>query len=365
MARRSQRNLRPWTGAMGALAALGVCLGLAGCGANTSPAPTPPPPPTPLGHAYITTPSNLFAYAITASDGTLSSIATPSGAPGGTAVTSNGSKNVVYTVTSGGQISGYSLNRSDGSLAAISGSPWGGAGVGVAFLTVDGAGQDLYVPAEQDLTVVPFSIGSSGALTIGLQVSTPAAPLTATVDPPGHFLYVPMGAEGTELFQITGGALVDGGTIPPQGQGGALFIAITPADTFAYISDGMSGVAGYSVNTTTGALTALAGSPFPAGQGTASLAITPSGKFLYVANAAGLAQFAINADGSLTSIGTPLTLASPPTFMNIEFTGQYLYVLTVNSMLVSIYHIDSSSGLLTSEPAASVPFVPNGITTTP
>ena len=365
MPRRSQRNLRPWTGTMTALAAIAVCLGLAGCGANTKPAPSPPPPPSPLGHAYVTTPNNLFAYAITASDGTLTSIATPSGAPGGTAVTSNGTKNVVYTVTSGGQISGYSLNRSDGSLTAISGSPWGGAGSGVAFLVADGAGQNLYVPAVQDLTVVPFGIGANGALTIGLQVSTPAAPVSATVDPQGHFLYVPMGNTGTELFQITNGALVDAGTIPPLGTGGALFMAITPADTFAYITDGVSGVAGYSVNSSTGALTALPGSPFPAGQGAGVLAMSPNGKFLYVANATGLAPFSINADGSLTAIGTPLTLPTPATFMTIEFTGTYLYALTVNSQLVFIYKIDSTSGQLTSEPSGSAPFVPNGITTTP
>ena len=265
------------------LAATVVCLGLAGCGSSGS-TPPPPPPPAPLGYAYVTTASNLFGFSITASNGTLTGIATPAGAPGGTAVASNAQKSLVYTLSSSGQISGYTLNRSDGSLTAISGSPWGGAGVGVAFLTVDSAGQNLYVPAAQDLTVVPFSIGSTGALTIGLQVSTPAAPLTATVDPAGHFLYVPMGTKGTELYQIMGGALADVETIPPLGQAGAVYLAINPAGTFAYVSDGVSGVAAYSINATTGGLTPVANTPFAAGQGPSALAITPSGKFLYVAN---------------------------------------------------------------------------------
>ncbi len=194
--------------------------------------------------------------------------------------------------------------------------------MGVAFLTVDAAGQYLFVPAMHDLVVVPYTIGAAGALTIGLQVATPKAPLTATVDPPAHFLYVPMGTTGTELFQIVNGALVDIGTIPPQGLGGALSVAITPADTFAYISDGVSGVAAYSINATTGELTPLAGSPFAAGVGSSALAMTPNGKFLYVATTPGLAGFSINADGSLTSLGSPLTFPTPPLAMSIEPSGE-------------------------------------------
>jgi 6-phosphogluconolactonase len=362
----SERNARPWSRWISMLAAIMGCLLLAGCGSsNSTPPPPPPPPPSPLGHAYLTTANNLLAYSITASNGGLTVITSPAGAPGGTAVTSNAPKNLVYTLSSGGQISGYTLNRSDGSLTAISGSPWGGAGVGVAFLTVDAAGQYLFVPAMQDLVVVPYTIGAAGALAIGLQVSTPKAPLTATVDPPAHFLYVPMGTTGTELFQIVNGALVDNGTIPPQGLGGALSVAITPADTFAYISDGISGVAAYSVNATTGELTPLAGSPFMAGVGSSALAMTPNGKFLYVATTPAVAGFSINSDGSLTSVGSPSILPTPPLAMSVEPSGAFLYVTSNNSPSVSIFRIDPTAGVLTMQPGTTTPAVPSGITTTP
>ncbi len=361
----SERNPRPWLRRMSILAAIAGCLLLAGCGSSNSTPPPPPPPPSPLGHAYVTTANNLLAYSISASNGGLSVITPPAGAPGGTAITSNAQKNLVYTLSSGGQISGYTLNRSDGSLTAIAGSPWGGAGVGVAFLAVDTAGQYLFVPAMQDLVVVPYTVGAAGALTIGLQVSTPKAPLTATVDPAAHFLYVPMGMTGTELFQIVNGALVDNGTIPPQGLGGALSVAITPADTFAYISDGISGVAAYSVNATTGELTPLAGSPFTAGVGTSALAMTPNGKFLYVATTPGLAGFSINADGSLTSVGSPVIFPTPPLALSIEPSGAFLYVTSNNSPSVSIYQINATTGVLTVQPGITTPAVPTGITTTP
>ena len=361
----SERNARLWLRRISVLAATAVCLLLAGCGSsNSTPAP-PPPPPAPIGHAYVTTANSLLGYSIAASNGALTPITTPAGAPGGSDITSNAQKNLVYTLTSSGQISGYTLNRSDGSLTAIAGSPWGGAGVGVAFLTVDAAGQYLFVPATQDLTVVPYTIGSTGALTIGLEVSTPKAPLTATVDPPGHFLYVPIGSTGTELYQIAGGALVDVETIPPLGQGGAVYVAINPADTFAYISDGLSGVAAYSINATTGGLTPLAGSPFTAAAGTSALALTPNGKFLYVASTAAITGFTINADGSLTSVGISVTFPQPPLVLSIDTTGAYLYVLNNNSNSVSVYQINATTGVLTVEPGISLSTVPTGITTTP
>jgi len=349
--------------AIPALAAIAACLWLAGCGSSSS--TPPPPPPAPIGHAYITTAGNLFGYSIAASNGALTAVALPGGAPGGSAIASNAQKNLLYTLTSGGQISGYTFNRSDGSLTPIAGGPWGGAGVGVAFLTVDTAGQNLFVPANQDLVVVPFAIGSTGALTIGLQVGTPAAPVTATVDPAGHFLYVPMGATGTELYQITGDALTDLGTIPPLTGGGSVYIAINPADTFAYVSDGVKGVVVYSINATTGELTPLAGSPFTAAVGPSTLAMTPNGRFLYVATAAAVVGFAINPDGSLTALAGPITFSQPPLGMSIDPTGSYLYVLSLNTAAVSILHIDPNTGILTAQPALVTVTVPTGITTTP
>jgi 6-phosphogluconolactonase (cycloisomerase 2 family) len=344
--------------------ATAVCLLLAGCGSSNS-NPSPPSPPAPIGHAYVVTSNNLYAFQIAASNGGLAAVSVPAGAPGGTAIAADGQGNHVYTLTSGGQISGYDINRSDGSLTNVAGSPWGGAGIGVAFLAVSSAGTDLYVPAVQDLVVVPYTIDSMGALTIGLQVATPAAPVTATIDPPAHFLYVPMGSAGTQLFQIVGGALVSQMTIPPMGQGKALYAAINPADTFAYISDGVSGVAAYSINASTGELTPLAGSPFTAGVGPGALAITPNGNFLYVANTTAVVAFAINADGSLTSIGSPVSFSNPPVALSIDTTGAYLYILSVNSNRVAVYKIDANTGLLTQGPSVALPAMPTGIVTTP
>jgi len=354
----SARRLR----GISAAVATAACLLLAGCGSSNSNPSPPPPPPAPIGHAYVVAPNNLFAFQIAASNGGLAAVNVPSGAPGGTAVAADGQGNHVYALTPGGQVFGYTISKSDGSLTNVAGSPWGGAGVGVAFLAVSAAGTDLYVPAVQDLVVVPYAIDSTGALTIGLQVATPAAPQTATIDPTAHFLYVPMGSAGTQLFQIVGGALVSVKTIPPMGQGQALYVAINPADTFAYISDGVSGVAAYSINA--GDLTPLAGSPFTAGPGPSAMAMTPNGKFLYVATTPGVVAFAVNADGSLTSTGSPANFPNPPVALSIDTTGTYLYTLTINTSRVAIGKIDPNTGVLTPQPSVALPAVPTGIVTT-
>jgi DNA-binding beta-propeller fold protein YncE len=73
---------------------------------------------------------------------------------------------------------------------------------------------------------------------------------------------------------------------------------------FAYVANnGSNDVSGYTINATTGVLTAIAGSPFPAGTVPFSVAVDPTGKFAYVANGNNVSGYTINATtGALTAI---------------------------------------------------------------
>jgi 6-phosphogluconolactonase len=65
-------------------------------------------------------------------------------------------------------------------------------------------------------------------------------------------------------------------------------------------------VSAYTVNTTSGGLTVIPGSPFPGGSVPYSGDIDPSGRFLYVANLFGrnISAYTINpANGTLTVVG--------------------------------------------------------------
>ena len=80
------------------------------------------------------------------------------------------------------------------------------------------------------------------------------------------------------------------------------------AQEFAYVANSTPGnILGYRVNTGTGALTPMPGSPFVAGSGTNSIALTPDRRFLYVTNGNGanLAGFSIDSvSGVLTPVPT-------------------------------------------------------------
>ena len=71
--------------------------------------------------------------------------------------------------------------------------------------------------------------------------------------------------------------------------------------------------AAFAIDAASGKLTALAGSPFPAGKGPLSLEIDDSGQFVYVANSASneVSMYRIDAaTGRLTALGNAATAGS-------------------------------------------------------
>jgi 6-phosphogluconolactonase (cycloisomerase 2 family) len=174
-------------------------------------------------------------------------------------VASDGQGKYLYVGSQGGLISGYSIDPVTGSLTEINGSPYG-AGRQVNFLTVDSSGKYLFSVDNLSNTVWPFTI-TAGALSAvassGTAASygiTPAPPLTASVDPLVHNLYVAMGPSGTEVFHIANGALVDAGTVPPTTGAESEFVVIERTGRFAYIADGVNGVVPCFIDQATGSL---------------------------------------------------------------------------------------------------------------
>ncbi len=94
-----------------------------------------------------------------------------------------------------------------------------------------------------------------------------------------------------------------------------MLIAFTGAGTalwgqtagFAYVANcggactggiGPGNVSAYTINGTTGALTPVAGSPFPAGTNPRSVTVHPTGQFVYVANLGSFNVSAYSIDGT-------------------------------------------------------------------
>jgi len=268
-------------------------------------------------------------------------------------------------------VSAFSITAATGALTPVAGSPFA-VHAGPRSITVDPSGKFMYVAngALRDVraNVSAFTIdATTGALA---PISGPPSPggdepTSVAVDPSGKFLYVAYAMSGTvSAFTInaTNGALtpVEGspfvtGSFPSS-------VAVDPGGKFLYVANqgsllGVGDVSAFTINVTTGALTPVSGSPFAVGKSPYSVAVDPSGKFVYVANddryAEGLrpgtvsAFTIIAATGALTPVsGSPFDVGDGPTSVTVDPSGRFLYAVNRLSTNVSAFKIDVRTGKL-------------------
>ena len=137
-------------------------------------------------------------------------------------------------------------------------------------------------------------------------------------------------------------------------------MAVDPTGKFAYVANANSNnVSAYSIGAN-GALTPVPGSPFAAGTCPISVAVDPTGKFAYVANADtnNVSAYSIGANGALTPVpGSPFAAGSFPSSVAVDPTGKFAYVANFGPDpldvpgTVSAYSI-GSNGALTPVPGS-------------
>src|SRR5216684_1114236 len=131
-----------------------------------------------------------------------------------------------------------------------------------------------------------------------------------------------------------------------------IIVSCAQAGRFAYVVNQLSNnVSAYAIDSATGNLTAINGSPFAvSGTTPVSLAVDPNGRFLYVVNngSDNISVYTIdNSTGAFTATGVPTPTGSGPDAVAVDPTDRYLYVANLASNSVSAYTIDGSTGLLT------------------
>jgi 6-phosphogluconolactonase len=323
--------------------------------------------------------NNVSGYTINPSTGALTPIPgspfTTGGFPRSVAVDPSGK--FAYTANEEGTVSGYTIDPSTGALTAIAGSPFTTGG-DLRSIAVDPSGKFAYL-ADFGGHVLGYTINpTTGALTAiaGSPFATAEEANSVTVDPSGRFAYV---ANFGDVFGYTinptTGALTAIAGSPFAAGIGPDSVAVAPSGKFAYAANdqvvGQNGdVSGYTINPTTGALTAIAGSPFAAGSGPQSVVVDPSGKFAYVANFGGdVSGYTINpTTGALTLIaGSPFGAGNEPSSVAVDPSGKFAYVVNFGGNNVSGYTIDPSTGALTA--IAGSPFTagtgPSSVAITP
>src|SRR5258708_6900845 len=181
----------------------------------------------------------------------------------------------------GSTVSAYSIDGAAGALAEIDGSPLSVApGSYPQSVTVDPAGRFAYVANQVSFplpgNVSAFAIdGTTGALTpvAGSPFLAGTRPSSVAADPPGP---VPSVADFSST--TVSGYTIDGTTGAltevvgsPFGTGPfPISVTVDPSGQFAYVANDISmpsagSISAYTIDGTTGALTEVAGSAFPAG----------------------------------------------------------------------------------------------------
>jgi 6-phosphogluconolactonase len=199
----------------------------------------------------------------------------------------------------------------------------------------------------------------------------PSAPQGA-VAIAGDFAYAPF----TNSHTISGyrigstGALTQlpGFPIPSQFHPNSIDIAVKGTRKFAYVANaGSNAIRGYEINTSTGLLTEVPGSPVSAGNEPDFVTVDPLNRFVYAVNfvSNSISAFKIEDGGTLTPVGTTNTGAGPQG-MVVDPTGKHAYTVNFAENSVSGYAINQTSGTLT--PLPDFPLQtstgPNAITVT-
>jgi DNA-binding beta-propeller fold protein YncE len=162
------------------------------------------------------------------------------------------------------------------------------------------------------------------------------------------------------LKAMPGSPFATGGSAPTS-------VAIDASGKFLYITNLLSNtISAFSIGSN-GGLVAVSGSPFPAGTGPISVAAAPSGEAIYVANqgANSISKFALSASGVPSEAGSPLPVGRGPVFVAPDIGGNFVFV--GNGLSGNLSELSaSSSGSLTNvaQSPYATPATPTSLITT-
>lgn len=257
----------------------------------------------------------------------------------------------------------YRVNLTTGALAPVPGSPFATPLQDIR-IAADPQGRFVFATNGSANSVSAYALNAAtGALT-----AVPGSPFAAgtfachvVAHPSGQFLYVSnltsFDVTGYRIDAATGSLAVLPGS-PYKTNVSGFDIAIDPAGSHAFVGSNNGGIAILSIDPNTGAMAPVPASPFSAGSNLASITVHPNGRFVYAADAAGEAVYALTFDptsGTLTAVpGSPYPSGVYPHWVSIHPNGNFLYVANTHGHDVSGYAIDQATGALA--PLATSPF---------
>jgi 6-phosphogluconolactonase len=258
------------------------------------------------------------------------------------------------------QINAYREDPNSGILDQLAISPIT-AGEGVRSLLIHPSGKFMYAANSFEDDISLYTLSSAGAITeVTPRAPTGTTPSLLAMDPAGQYLYVanigPGYTQNISSFSIDSSSGVLTAVLGSPFQTGAtpLNMQVSPSGNFLYVTVGENQSGGTVGSVEVWSLSAGVLSQIvqvePAGTTPSGLAIHPNGQYLYTANFGdnSISEFTVNSDGSLTPLATvaagPGILSSPAALL-INKAGTYLYVVNESSSTVVAYSIGSDGSL--------------------
>lgn len=300
----------------------------------------------------------------------------------------------VGVLNSPGEVFAYAQHPTTGALLSVSGSPFSTGGDGTYGVAMSINNRFLFSANYTSQTVTTFAINPlNGRLSM---VSSPmttdgAGPNNLFVHPSGQFLYITNNTSSSvSAYSIgTDGLLSAVSGSPFSSLPARRLNGITGSSDGRFIfaaagvtNNSFNGVAAYTVDTTTGALSLVSGTPFknPADGSISNkgdgISIHPNGQWLYMGlfGQQKMAAWSIDqTTGALTPIGTPVDNNSPGysddggSASIVSADGLFLYgtafsrVNESNSEKIITYSINPADGSLAKISDVSTQGGPNDI----
>lgn len=317
----------------------------------------------------------LYFAACSSSDDSSAPPPTTSNPPGTAGNTATQFGYVIDAV--GTQIRSFTVDGTSGNLSPV-GTPLF-TGSFPHHVDVDTQGRYLYVSNHgfgDTPFLSGYRINADGSLvamnnTTGSYVTSDPAtegnPHSSVMDANGQFLYVVAGLTASTLRAYT----IDTSTGLPTLIPGQSFavgqhahnITMSPNGQFVFVGGGPEGGAGEvhsflrngdgtltPKSTITGLIEATA------------VAVNPQSTILYAASVNQINVYSIASDGTIAPIAAPSTFEtfqSVPHSIALEPTGQFLYAANLNSQSITVFQVDTSTGRLTNIQQQTTGISPN------
>jgi len=293
----------------------------------------------------------------------------------GHAVLSNGRKAVYVADYQVNQINGFTIDQSSGALGNFQKPVFAATGTNPLHITVHPSNRFLYVTNQGSNDVSAYSISPFGDLVpLGAGVGTGRIP--AGISPVGIAVNAGLAyVANTGSNDISEYRIDDNGMLqeiplhsPVKAGNQPQRVAIHPNGRFVYVTNAVDNtVSQYTITDAAhagtapfGALVPMQPATVPSGISPVAVAIHPSGRFVYVANASDdtVTPYTVDENTGSLKKGFDVSLYQglKPNDLAIDPSGKDLYVVCYNTSEIERHSIDVQNGGLLGGNVVPTPF---------